>query len=36
MINGMTVEEYNAKERLRGSIVAKLHGYMWFDDGRHR
>ena len=27
MINGMTVEEYNTKERLRGAIVAKLHGY---------
>ena len=27
MINGMTVEEYNARERRRGSIVAKLHGY---------
>ena len=33
MINGMTVEEYNAKERLRGSIVAKLHGYTPFDEG---
>ena len=33
MINGMTVEEYNAKERRRGSIVAKLHGYIPFDDG---
>ena len=32
MINGMTVEEYNAKERLRGSIVAKLHGYTPFDE----
>ena len=27
MINGMTAEEYNARERRRGSIVAKLHGY---------
>ena len=27
MIDGMTVEEYNARERRRGSIVAKLHGY---------
>ena len=31
MINGMTVEEYNAKERRRSSIVAKLHGYIPFD-----
>ena len=33
MINGMTVEEYNAKERRRGSIVAKLHGYTPMEDG---
>ena len=33
MINGMTVEEYNAKERLRGSIVAKLHGYTPWEAG---
>ena len=33
MINGLTVEEYNARERLRGSIVAKLHGYTAFDEG---
>ena len=33
MINGLTVEEYNARERLRGSIVAKLHGYTPFDYG---
>ena len=33
MINGMTVEEYNAKEQRRGSIVAKLHGYTPFDEG---
>ena len=33
MINGMTVEEYNAKERQRSSIVAKLHGYTPFDEG---
>ena len=33
MINGLTAEEYNAKERLRGSIVAKLHGYTPFDEG---
>ena len=24
MINGLTVEEYNAREQLRGSIVAKF------------
>ena len=33
MINGMTVEEYNARERRRGSIVAKLHGYIPLDYG---
>ena len=33
MINGMTVDEYNAKERRRGSIVAKLHGYTPMEDG---
>ena len=33
MINGMTVEEYNARERRRGSIVAKLHGYTPMEDG---
>ena len=33
MINGMTVEEYNAKERRRSSCVAKLHGYTPFEDG---
>ena len=27
MINGMTVEDFNARERLRAAIVAKLHGY---------
>ena len=27
MVDGMTVEEYNAKEQRRGAIVAKLHGY---------
>ena len=27
MINGMTVEAYNAMQRERGSIVSKLHGY---------
>ena len=33
MINGMTVEEYNAREKQRASIVAKLHGYIPFDEG---
>ena len=33
MINGLTVDEYNARERLRASIVAKLHGYAPFDEG---
>ena len=33
MISGMTVEEYNAKERLRGSLVAKLHGYTPMEEG---
>ena len=33
MINGMTFEEYNARERRRGSIVAKLHGYIPLDYG---
>ena len=33
MTNGMTVEEYNARERRRGSIVAKLHGYTPMEDG---
>ena len=33
MIDGMTAEEYNAKERQRSSIVAKLHGYTPMDDG---
>ena len=33
MIDGMTVEEYNAREKQRASIVAKLHGYTPFDDG---
>ena len=32
MINGMTVEEYNTRESLRGTIVAKLHGYTPFSD----
>ena len=33
MINGMTVEEYNAREKQRASIVAKLHGYTPMEDG---
>ena len=33
MIDGMTAEEYNAKERLRSAIVAKLHGYTPMEDG---
>ena len=33
MINGMTVEEYNARERRRSSCVAKLHGYTPMEDG---
>ena len=33
MTNGMTVEEYNAREKRRGSIVAKLHGYTPMEDG---
>ena len=33
MINGMTVAEFNARERHRASIVAKLHGYTPFDSG---
>ena len=32
----MTVEEYNARERRRGSIVAKLHGYIPLEVRRHR
>ena len=32
MINGMTVEEYNARERRRSSCVAKLHGYIPFGE----
>ena len=32
-MNGLTAEEYNARERLRGSIVAKLHGYIPLDYG---
>ena len=33
MINGMTVEEYNAREKRRASIVAKLHGYVPWESG---
>ena len=33
MVNGMTVEEFNAHEKRRASIVAKLHGYIPFDEG---
>ena len=29
----MTVEEYNARERRRGSIVAKLHGHIPLEEG---
>ena len=31
MINGMTVEDFNAREHRRASCVAKLHGYTPFD-----
>ena len=33
MTNGMTVDEDNARERRRGSIVAKLHRYTPMEDG---
>ena len=33
MINGLTVEEYNARERRRASIVARLHGYTPWEAG---
>ena len=33
MINGMTVEEFNTQVRQRSSCVAKLHGYIPFDEG---
>ena len=33
MINGMTVEEFNARERRRASIVARLHGYTPWEPG---
>ena len=35
MINGMTVEDYNAREKRRASIVARLHGYTPLGVGRH-
>ena len=33
MIDGLTVEEYNARERQRSSIVAKLLGYTPMEEG---
>ena len=33
MIDGMTVEEYNAREKRRASIVARLHGYTPWEAG---
>ena len=33
MINGKTVEEYNAWQRQRGSIVSRLHGYEAMEEG---
>ena len=33
MINGMTVEEYNAREKRRASIVSRLHGYVPWEPG---
>ena len=33
MINGMTVEDYNAREKRRASIVARLHGYTPWEAG---
>ena len=33
MINGMTVEEYNAQERRRAFIVARLNGYVPWEPG---
>ena len=33
MINGMTVEDYNAREKRRASIVARLHGYTPLETG---
>ena len=33
MINGKTVEEYNAREKRRASIVARLHGYTPMEPG---
>ena len=33
MINGKTVEEYNAMQRQRGYIVSRLHGYEAMEEG---
>ena len=33
MINGKTVEEYNAWQRQRGYIVSRLHGYEAMEEG---
>ena len=33
MINGMTVDEFNAREHRRASCVAKLHGFTPMEDG---
>ena len=33
MIDGLTVDEYNARERQRASFVAKLHGYTPLEEG---
>ena len=33
MIDGMTVEDYNAREKRRASIVARLHGYTPWEAG---
>ena len=33
MINGMSVENFNAREKRRASIVAKLHDYIPFGEG---
>ena len=33
MINGMTVDEINAQEKYRASVVAKLNGFVPYDDG---
>ena len=36
MINGKTVEEYNAWQRQRGYIVSRLHGYEAMEEGDTR